>query len=110
MLRQAYLVRKLHQGQVFRHSELKLVQLEINEWHKDECEKIKMQFRTDEVNASESVRIYHHELHKKHIKKSAILKLETEIGTKTGHEECSKYLENLVGQLLLQPAILNEEA
>ena len=82
MLRQAYLVRKLHQGQVFRHSELKLVQLEINEWHKDECEKIKMQFRTDKVNASESVCIYHHEFHKKHIKKSAILKLDIEMGTK----------------------------
>ena len=47
---------------------------------------------------------------KKNIKQSAILKLETEIGTKTGHEECSKYLENLVGQLLLHPVTLNVEA
>ena len=46
-------------------------------------------------------------MHKKHIRRSSILKLETENYSYSGHEECSKYLEDLVGQLLLHPAQLD---
>ena len=49
-------------------------------------------------------------MHRKHIKRSQILKLETESQTFLGHEECAEYLENSVGELLLQPAELNNAA
>ena len=51
------------------------------------------------MDSSKKVRIYHHELHAKHIKKSSILKLVTENGTIEGHDECAKYLEKAVGDL-----------
>ena len=88
-------------------AELKLVQGRIDEWHIRESEKVKMQSRSDELNEPEHVRIYHHELHKKHIVRSSILKLETEEAIYEGHSECSGYLENQVGQLISQPAALD---
>ena len=58
----------------------------------------------------ENVRIYHHELHSKHLRKSSILKLKTEIGTLEGHHACANYLEKAVGDLLLHPATLDSAA
>ena len=46
------------------------------------------------------MRIYHHELHKKKIKRSTILKLQTKDGLLEGHSKVSAYLEGLVGDLL----------
>ena len=74
-------------------------------WHNKESEKVKLQSRTEELNESENVRIYHHELHRKHIKRSQILKLETESQTFLGLEECAEYLENSAS-----PAELNNDA
>ena len=91
-------------------AELHFIQAEIVKWHKNECEKVKYQSRCDEINSAENVRIYHHELHKKHIRRSSILKLEAENKTYSGHDECSQYLEQLVGQLLLQPVQLDSHA
>ena len=110
MLRQCYLVSKLQKGFLSKLPELKLVQAEIQLWHKKECEKIKLQSRSDEVDSHENVRIYHHELHAKHLKRSSILKLSTESGILEGHAACSKYLEKAVGDLLLHPANLDENA
>ena len=69
-----------------------------------------MQSKTDEVNSSEGVRIYHHELHAKHIKKSSILKLNTENGILEGHEECRRFLEESVSKLLSEPVALDINA
>ena len=69
-----------------------------------------MQSRTDELNGSENVQIYHHELHKKHIQRSQILTLKTDEKTYVGHNECTEYLENSVAELLLQPAVLGDVA
>ena len=110
LLRQSYLVSKLQAGNLSKLAELKQVQAEIQLWHEKECEKIKLQSRADEMDSAENVRIYHHELHAKHIRKTSILKLKTEFGTLEGHEACSKYLEKAVGDLLLHPANLDEEA
>ena len=107
LLKQAYYVSKLQQGDSSKLSELKQTQLEIQMWYESECEKVKLQARSDEMDSSEKVRIYHHELHAKHIKKSSILKLVTENGTIEGHDECAKYLEKAVGDLLLHPAELD---
>ena len=110
MLRQAYLVRKLQSGESSKLSELKQVQASIELWHAQECEKVKLQARTDEIDQSETVRIYHHELHAKHLKKSSILKLQTEDGLIEGHEACSKYLEKAVADILTQPAQLDQKS
>ena len=47
MLRQDYLVRKLQSGEFDKLGELKLVQANIQQWHDQECDKIKIQARTD---------------------------------------------------------------
>ena len=79
-------------------------------WHISEAEKVKLQARGDELNEAENVRIYHHELHKTHIKKSQILRLETDQNILVGHKQCSEYLEQSVAELLLQPAVLDDAA
>ena len=84
--------------------------MEIQLWYKQDSEKIKLQSRSDEVDNHESVRMYHHELHSKHLKRSSILKLNTEAGLLEGHAACSQYLEKAVGNLLLHPAVLDEDA
>ena len=109
-LKQAYLVIKLQRGDINTLAKLKLVQAEIQVWYEEESEKIKIQSRTDEIETSEKVRIYHHELHAKHIKRSSILKLKTEKGLLEGHTACVQYLEQAVGKLLLHPANLDVDA
>ena len=87
LLRQSYLARKLMEGKFSQYTELRCVQVDIEEWYQRESEKVLLQSRTDEVCTGEKVRIYHHGLHKKHLKRSSILKLQTEIGlwTNTGN-------------------------
>ena len=110
LLKQAYFVLKLQNGDKTQLAKLKEVQAEIQGWYERDCEKIKLQSRAEEINSSENVRIYHHELHSKQIKKSSILKLKTEVGTLEGHAACTKYLEKAVGDLLLKPATLDVAA
>ena len=110
LLRQSYLVRKVQHGEGGRLSELKQVQAAIQQWHAQECEKVKIHSRSEELNTPESVRTYHHELHSQHIKKSSILKLQTENGLLLGHEACTEYLENAVDDILTKPANLNQAA
>ena len=110
LVRQAYLTRKIQLGIMSRFTELRTVQLQIEDWYDQECAKISLQSRADDIQQSEKIRIYHHEIHQKLIKKSSILKLETEQGILQGHEACAQYLENSVGDLLLPPAILDPVA
>ena len=100
MIQLAYLNRKVQLGALNRLPELLHVKALINEWHAQECEKVKIQSRIEEVETPELVRIYHHELHKKKIKKSTILKLQTKDGLLEGHSKVAAYLEGLVGDLL----------
>ena len=85
-------------------TDLLSVQQQIQAWYMQVAEKIQHQSRLDEFQASEQTRIYHHELHKKHVKKSSILKLLTDSGLLEGLEQCAEYLEGLVADLLLHPA------
>ena len=85
LVRQAYLTKKMQAGLTNRLTELKQVHLLIEAWYDQECAKIALQSRSDEIQQSEKIRIYHHELHQKLIKKSAILKLETDDGLLEGH-------------------------
>ena len=110
LVRQAYLVAKIQRGILWKLSELKEVHLLIEQWYDQECSKIALQSRSDDIQISEKIRIYHHEIHQKLIKKSAILKLDTENGLIEGHEACASFLENSVAQLLQHPAQLDHDA
>ena len=59
----------------------------------------------DEFQIEEKTRIYHHEIHKLHLKKSSLLKLMTTSGLIEGHDACVQHLEAMVADLLLKPAV-----
>ena len=84
-------------------AELLLVQSEINNWYQNESEKVKIQSRIEDVETPEAVRIYHHELHARKIKKSCILKLKVGSLLIEGHEKVSAFLEQSVEDLLTTP-------
>ena len=50
--------------------------------------------------------IYHHQIHREHIKRSSI---ETPEGVKTGHNECQQYMEYMMRDLL-KPVHLDHNA
>ena len=106
MMQQSYLTRKIHSGEFGLLASLREVQLRIEGWFESEVQKIKYQSRIDDIQ----VRIYHHELHQKNIKKSAILKLETEQGLLEGHQACSQFLQQAISDLLEHSAQLDPEA
>ena len=110
LIRQAYLTRKLQQGLTNKLGELKEVHLLIEAWYQQESEKVQHQSRLEEFQKDEKTTLYHHELLKKVIKKSSILKLQTDDGMLEGHEACSKFLEKTVEDLLLNPAVLDKVA
>ena len=101
LLRQAYLVRKLSSeaDSLQRLSELRTVQSLIQAWYSRQCEKVQIQSRCDEFQESEQTRIYHHELHKRKLKKCSILKLQTQDGLLEGHDQCAGYLESLASYI-----------
>ena len=104
LLRQAYLNKKLKHGHLELLGELNTIHKRIQLWYQRACSKVKEQARVDEFQSNEKVTIYHHEIHRKLIKKSAILKLETSRGVLEGHDSCAEYLENDVKNLLLGDA------
>ena len=106
LIRQAYLNKKVRLGMTSKLTELKSVHSLIQKWYEKECSKVKNESRAREFQES----IYHHELHKKQLRKSAILKLQTPEGTLEGHQKCSEYLERDVKNLLLTDAGLDHSA
>ena len=89
---------------------MKAVHGSIDSWYSRESRKVKFQSQVSEYQHDEKVRIYHHELHRKRIKKTSILKLETVSGVLEGHQACAAFLESTVEDLLLHPAQLNHAA
>ena len=85
LLRQVYLTRKLQLGQQHRLGELIAVHLLIERWYSRECEKVQHQARVDEFQNNEKSSIYHHELHKKTVKKASIMRLQLDTGMVEGH-------------------------
>ena len=110
LIRQAYLTKKLQQGFNNKLGELKEVHLLIEAWYQKESEKVQHQSRIEEFQNNEKTTLYHHELLKKIIKKTSILRLQTENGLLEGHDACAKFLEKTVEDLLLHPAELDEMA
>jgi hypothetical protein len=89
-------------------AELKSIHLLIEQWYKKESEKVQYQSRVNEFQSNEKTTIYHHELHKRVIKRNAILRLQSEQGLLEGHTACATYLEKSVEELLLHPATLDK--
>ena len=111
LVRQAYLVKKLNSTKNVQHFvDLSVVQSKISQWYKRESKKVQDLCRKDEFQSDESTRIYHHNLHRKSIKKSSILSLETENGLIEGHKSCAEYLERKVRDLIGCPADLDMHA
>ena len=110
LVRQAYLNKKVKLGKIEKLAELKTVHKLIQNWYEKECSKIKDQSRATEFQESEKVTIYHHEIHKKMIRKSSILKLQTPTGLLEGHKDCANFLEKEVQNLLLTDAGLDHAA
>ena len=92
LLRQSYLSRQVHQGMLHYLAQLKSVHLLIEQWYRRESEKIQHQSRAREFQSNEKTTIYHHELHKRIIKRNAILKLQSDQGLLEGHAACAAYL------------------
>ena len=103
-LRQAYLNKKLKYRYLERLWELNTVHPKIQLWYQRACSKVKEQARVDKFQSNEKVTIYHHEINRKLIKKSSILRLETSRSLLEGHDSCTKYLEDDVKNLLLHDA------
>ena len=95
LIKQTYFTDKLQAGNQDILGQLRETQDRINEWYEEESNKIVIQSRIDDFQESEKVRIYHHEQHRKLIKRSSILKLKP------------KDSENQVANLLLKKAVLN---
>ena len=110
LLRQRYLKIKLQQGEHYHLKELTQVHLLIDQWYTREGEKVQHQSRIKEFQSSERSSIYHHGLHKKRIKKSSILRLQSNNGIVEGHDACASFLEQSVEDLLLHPAQLDIQA
>ena len=74
LLRQAYLAKKIQLSHAcdwsLQLATLMTVQYQIQAWYRKQAERIKHQSRVSEYQESEQTRIYHHEIHKKHIKKT----------------------------------------
>ena len=109
-LRQVYLNKKLQLGELWRLVELKSIHIKIEDWYCKESNKIKHQSQVAEYQTGEKVRVYHHDLHRKKVRKSSILKLETPAGMLEGHEACSEFLQKSVEDLLLHPVELHHGA
>ena len=110
LLKQSFFTKELQAGNLHRLVQLNQVHGEIKEWYEIDSRKLVLQSRVDDVQQSEKVRIYHHEQHVKHCKKSAILKLDTKDGLLIGHEACSDFLVGQVIKLLGEPAVLDPDA
>ena len=109
-LRQCYLTRKIQQGRADLLPDLKTIHLQIDQWYRKESEKIQHQSRVQEFQSNEKTTIYHHELHKRSMKRNATLQLQTDQGLLEGHTACAAYLEESVEALLLKPAVLDQHA
>ena len=78
LIHQCYLVKKVQSGDLTHLCQLKIVQSKISKWYDEVCAKVKVQSKCEEIDAADTVRIYHHEMQRKHLKRSLILKLEAD--------------------------------
>ena len=90
--------------------ELKEVQALINHWFEDEASKVLLHIDMEDVKGDETVRIHHHEIHKKRITQSSILQLQLEGEVVTGHKACEALLTKNVINIISNNSPLDSEA
>ena len=111
LVKQAYYVRKVQSGDFERLRDLKTTQNKINMWYEEESKRIVIQSQLKEINENEKVRIFHHKIHQRKMKRSSILKLEiSDRETIVGHKKCADYLEKSVESMLAGPPNVNYQA
>ena len=88
LVKQAYYVRKVQSGDFERLRDLKTTQNKINIWYEEESKRIVIQSQLKEISENEKVRIFHHKIHQRKMKRSSILKLEiSDRETIVGHNK-----------------------
>ena len=110
LVRQAHLTKKVQAGNTNKLPELREVNIRLDNWYNEESNKIALQANIKDIEQSENIRIYHHAINQNLIKKSSILRLQTDGGLLEGHRACAEYLEQSVASHLLQPAALDPVA
>ena len=101
---------KLHAGDMEALNELKIVQNEIKNFYENEAKKISIAAKSHDLENGEKTRIYHHQLLKTRVKKTYISKLQTEEGLILGQDECHRFLEKDVKNLLTNVHVEDEES
>ena len=110
LLLQSFYTKELQNGDTSYIADLRKVQAKIEEWYENESQRIIVQSKVDDIQQSEKVRIYHHDQHKKLVRRSCILKLRTDDGLIEGHDSCAAFLAGEAAKILLNPAVLDEAA
>ena len=90
----------LRDRSVANFAEYEATKHKVNNWYLEESRELFIKCRAKDIDASESSTIYHHQIHKKLIKQSSLLKLDTPDGMKLGHHECRQYMEKMMTELL----------
>ena len=91
-MKQLYYNNKAVEGDYNAKIKLHLVNLDIKKGFSKEAEDTILHINTQEIEESESMNIYHHQLHKKKMSRTAILKLETPDRPIYGHKKCSEFI------------------
>ena len=100
ILKQAYLSRKISQGNLHCRTKLLTINDSIQNWYIKEAKKIKAKTRRHDILDSETASLYHYELHRSHLKRKSILKLQIPEGPLlTGHDTCASFLSNKVKEI-----------
>ena len=106
-IKQLYYNKLFHQGNLSIYSKIIETNYEINAWFEEEAKNILTQINMNEITESEQIHMYHHEILRKKVTKSAILELKTENGNILGHKQCSDFICNSVAELLENPFNFN---
>ena len=108
-VKQAYFCRKMREGNAEANLKYKTVNMEIINWFEHEAKQLQLQINLKDITESENTNLYHHSIHKKKVTNSAILELETEGGLLVGHNDCARYIERSVENLLTIPFDFDHE-
>ena len=101
---------QVHGGDFTALPSLKATQREISDFYKGMSDKIILEWKADNAEKSEKMRIYHHSILQMKIKWTYLGKLETEEGWKVGHDDCAEFLEQEVRELLTKVHVGDEES
>ena len=105
---QTYFLKKIQEGNLEAKTQLNLVNLEIKQWFINEAESTILLISAQEIEENEMRNLYHYDIHKKRITKSAILSLESLQGPLNSHKECAKFITKNVSELLENKFQFNE--